>query len=465
MKETEQTQAIAEWATRLIWEDLPPEVVAKAKSCLRDSMACMIGGSQSRSGRIVLEAIRSWGGPPEATLIGHTQKVPARNAAFANATMANALDFDDTLYGHPGSTTIPTALAAAEKWHASGQEFLLAMAVGYEISIRAMALMEPIIPRYRAMWDLGTLQAYGSAAAAARLAGLDADGLANALGLIAGTAPVPLPRKRRYPQEGRSVLKSAYGWTADSSLVAAELSQLGFGGPGHVLDDNLGFWRLRPVERLGIASFVDGLGEKWSILDVEFKPYMACRFLHPVLQGVEELSRRRSFSLQEVRRIQVSSFALLTDEHHYILEPVSETDAQFSVPYTVAAMIRDAGLRPESYSERSLRDPQLLDLAKRVSVDVDPDLEARYPSRLGARVQVELTDGHRDQVYIEHPKGSADQPLGETDLLEKFYALTTPVLGAAHAQELVTAIQKVDLFSDITDFTEQFRVYFRSTDE
>jgi 2-methylcitrate dehydratase PrpD len=442
-----QTETISTWAEGLSWDDLPNEVIQKAKRCLWDFSACLLGGASSTPGKIALRLALEWGGRPEASLAGVGKKVAARHAAFANATLANALDYDDTLHGHPGSTTFPVALAAGEKWNANGREFILSVVLGYELAVRAMSSMEPIIPRYLSMWDLGTLQAFGSAITAARLARLKSSEIANTLGLVSGTAPVPLPRKKRVFGEGRSMLKSAYGWAVDAAIVASEMTIAGFKGPSQALDDNLGFWRLKQD-----VAFTDGLGESWEIINVEFKPYMACRFLHPVLEGVETILQRKPISIEQVRKVDIQSFSLLGDEHHYILNPVSATDAQFSVPYTVAAMLRFGQLIPEAYADSSLKDRDILDLARRVNVTSESGFETAYPERLGARVQLELNDGTRDEVSIEHPKGSKDHPLQDDELQKKLFMMASPLLGEEKTDQLATTIERMEELKNISTF-------------
>jgi 2-methylcitrate dehydratase PrpD len=452
-----ETAAVARWIAELEWEDIPPEVIAQAKRCLIDFLACATGGACSEPGRISASRALHWGGPEEATVIGAQHRVAARHAAFANATMANALDFDDTLFGHPGATTFPAALAAAEKWKRSGKEFVLAVVVGYELSVRAMALLQPLIPRYQAMWDLGTLQAYGAVAAAARLAGCDAAGIANALGLLSGTTPLPLPRKQRYPGEGRSMLKSAYGWATDAAIVAVEMTEGGFSGPGHALDDNMGFWTVAPSDRLEVSSFSEKLGQSWAIMDVAFKPFMACRFIHPVLQGVEEILKQEPIAPEEVEQVEISSFSLLGDEHHYILEPVSGTDAQFSVPFTVAATLLSGGLTPDSYEAHTLRSPEVQALARQVVVNVDPEYEKAYPGRLGAHVRIIGRDGRTRESRIDDPRGTAEQPLTAEALDEKFRSLAEPLLGAGGTDELAVAAETIEELSSIESFTRLLR--------
>lgn len=452
-----ETVAVSSWAADLQWKDLPAEVINQAKRCLLDFLACSIGGAKSEPGRIASDMAIQWEGRGESTVIGESTMVPARHAAFANATMANALDYDDTLFGHPGATTFPAVLAAGEKWRRSGKEVLLAATVGYELSVRTMALLEPLIPRYQSMWDLGTLQAWGATAAAARLARLDAAGVANAIGLISATAPVPLPRKQRYSGEGRSMLKSAYGWAADGAILATELTCRGFTGPGHALDDNMGFWQLAPSERLNIANFSDALGQSWAIRRVAFKPYMACRFIHPVLQAVEEILQQGPLSADSIEKVEVKSFSLLADEHHFIQRPVSGTDAQFSVPFTVAAMLRDGRLMPESYQSGMLRNPEMLRLVDRVEVKVESGFDNAFPERLGAHVRIVQRDGAALEASVDDPKGSDTHLLSDEELAEKFHSLADPSLGHGRARQIWSAVEKLDQMATLDLFMDLLR--------
>lgn len=452
------TAAAAEWIASLKWEEIPQDVIRQAKFCFRDFLACAAGGAQSTPGRICTGAALKWGGPAEATIIGAARCVAGRNAAFANAMMANALDFDDTLHGHPGSTTFSASLAAAEKWHSTGKEFLLAAIIGYEFSVRAVALMKPLVPRYLSVWDCGALQAYGATAAAARLAGLSEKGIANAIGITSGTAPVPLPRKGRYPGEGRSMLKSSHGWAADTAIVSVELTEMGLTGPGHVLDDNMGFWEVVPSKNLGINNFSEKLGDHWAIRQVAFKPYMSCRFIHPVLQGVELLIQRGNIKHENVERVEISSFSLLTDEHHCIMRPVSITDAQFSVPYTVAAMLRGGAVTPESYSDTNLTDSEMLALIDRVCVKVDPEFDAAYPERLGAHVKIISSKGKIEEIRIIDPKGSPQHPMTDEELLHKFESLSAPLVGKEKTNVLVALINRLEELPNLEPFSQLVKV-------
>jgi 2-methylcitrate dehydratase PrpD len=275
--------------------------------------------------------------------------------------------------------------------------------------------------------------------------------------LITGTTIVPHPRKERYPGEGRAMLKSAYGWATDAAIVATEATLEGFKGPGHALDDNMGFWEVKPSNNIGVESFSDQIGKKWSILDVAFKPYPACRFIHPVLQGIQTILQTNVLESEEIQKIEVHSFALLEDEHHSIYRPVSETDALFSVPFTVSAMIFGNGLSGESYSEDMLFDPEVLNLADRVKVYIDENFENAYPNRLGAKVIVNLTNGQSEEAIVENPKGAPSDPMTNDELENKFNELTSVLFGNAKAIEISSAIDHIEQYTSIDKFSRLLR--------
>lgn len=437
------TEEIAAFVADLSPASLPPRVLHAAWRCFRDSLGCILGGARSEPGLSTASLVREMGGAPEATLVLSGIRLPAPLAAFAHATMANALDFDDTLFGHPGATVVPTILAMGEAVGADGPALLTAMVAGYEISARVVACARPLIPRYEAMWDLGTLQTYGAAAAAGKLLGLSTAKLCTTLGLAGATAPVQLGRKpRALADEGRSMIKSAYGWAVHSAILAARLAQRGFTGPAHIFDGTMGFWKMAGAQSPRIEHVTDGLGETFLIEDVQFKPYPACRFLHPVLDGIREIigAGVRGDSVQS---LEVHGFQLLSDEYHNIPRPRSLIDAQFSVPYTAAAMLVDGVLSPDAYAPERLHDRRVLDVVDKVRVTVDPGCDAAYPQRLSAAVAVTTTGGRRIEVRVERPRGDPERPLTEAELEEKFRILADPALGRERADQVADLISRL----------------------
>lgn len=439
------------------YRDLPAPVIETALACVKDSIGCLLGGVDSEPGRHAAALVEEMGGAPQASLARRGVRLPAPLSAFAHATMANAFDFDDTLFGHPGATVVPTALALGEWLGTDGPTLIAAIVAGYEVSARVASCARPIIPRFVAVWDLGTLQTYGVAATAGRLLGLSEQALGHAFGLAGATGPVPLGRKPRAPaDEGRSMVKSAYGWAAFSGILAARLAQEGFTGPPRIFDGTMGFWDMGASQSARIRDITDGLGRRFVIEDVQFKPYPACRFIHPVLDGIRDVLNR-GVHAATVAEVDVRGFRLLADEYHNIPRPGSVTDAQFSVPYCVAAMLVDGALSPAAFAPERLRDTRLLAVADRVRVGVDPEFDGLFPATQGAAVGVTTVDGSRFEIRVDGARGGPQRPLSSAELDEKFMMLAVPALGSQGARLVSRLIDEMPQAREVTPLADLLR--------
>lgn len=437
------TEELAAWVCALAPADVSDEAWAAAERCLLDHLGCAVGGAGFEAGAAALSYIEAQGAPGPCTVFGSTERVSARDAVFANAASANALDFDDTYHGHPGATVWPAALAAGEVEDADGRTLLLGAIVGYEITIRLMARLQPLLARYEQAWDLGTVQTFGAAAAYAKIRGSSPEELANAWAIASASAPVPLGRKPRVPGPGglgiRSMIKSAYGWAVAAAVTAVDIGAHGMCGPTGALEAPMGLWG-HPDTAAGDADLADGLGEEWLVTEVEHKPYMACRFIHASIEALERAVDGDWPHPSEIAGVQVEAHSLLADEHHAIPSPENPTEAIFSVPHVLASLITDAGgLGPSTYRRDRLEDPELQRLRDRVSVVVDPEIDALFPTEQVARVTVSEEGGRTRSAEVRVPKGSADRPLSAAELRTKFDLLVAPTLGAAGAERAAAA--------------------------
>ncbi|MDQ7849515.1 MAG: hypothetical protein RB148_04475, partial [Armatimonadota bacterium] len=257
-------------------------------------------------------------------------------------------------------------------------------------------------------------------------------------------------------EQGRSMVKSAYGWTVHSAILAARLAQRGFTGPAQIFDGTMGFWEMGAAATPRIAHLTDRLGETYLLEEVQFKPYPACRFLHPVLDGIRNLLAI-GVRGEAVRGVEVRGFSLLQDEYHNISRPRSPTDAQFSVPYTVAVMLLDGRLGPDAFTPERLTDSRTLALADRVRVTVDPDFEAAYPQQLGAAVTITVTDGRSLEARVDRPRGDPGRPLTEEELREKFHLLSEPALGRDRTMALGALIDALPELDSVRSLTALLR--------
>ncbi len=210
------TEALVQFIATTRLERLSAGVVEQANRCVLDAVGCAVAGSVTDIGVRIGDLVVSAGGAPEATVLGRRGiRVPASAAALANGTATNALDFDDTLLGHPGATVIPTVLALAEASQSPGAAMLAAVVVGYEVCARLVACLSPVGGRFTRIWDTATLQTFGAASAAASLLGLAESQIHAALGIAAATHAALAAS----PGEYHGLIR---GWMGDLGRVIAE---------------------------------------------------------------------------------------------------------------------------------------------------------------------------------------------------------------------------------------------------
>jgi len=447
------TQKLVDFVIGLRYEDLPPNVVETAKLCLLDSLGCGLAGHRTELGRIILEQVKEMGGARQATLLGDGTKVPCAQAAFANSAMTNALDYDETFenLGHPGSTLIPAAMAVGEHLGVSGRKLIEAMVAAYEVSIRIGASIQPSPERWREVWFVGTWHTFGAVAAAGKLLGLDSMQLANAFGIAGATSPVPTGGPNAWGPRPQTWVKEPTAWPAHAGVLAAQLAKRGFRGNRAVLDGEHGFWRMAGSDHCDFDAMVEGLGQVYKISDISFKPYPSCRWIHSTLDAVKELVERNRLSPEQVKQIIVRSFPQhVTDLTDY--EPVTLVDAEMSTPYGIAMVLMGVKPGPIWFDDRNLRDPNVLSLTKRVTVEIDDEATRIFfdDHRMVSTVEIWTQDGLKMTARKEYAKGDPKYPMSKDELLEKFRALATQILAGNKVKKLVRIVQAIENSSDIS---------------
>jgi 2-methylcitrate dehydratase PrpD len=338
--------------------------------------------------------------------------------------------------GHPGAAVIPTALVVAETARASGQEFLTAIVAGYEI---AMRISISRVSDYKAQhYSTGIWGVFGSAAAAAKLLNLDRQALQHAFGIAAAHGPFPPGGAFLHD----SMVKEVIGWAGAVGCSAAFLAREGFAGPEDVLDKS---------GRYETAQLVEELDKEYAILKTYFKPYASCRWSHPAIDGVLELVRERGLRPGEVAEIHVEGFQECTRLLDYA--PASTVAAQYSIPFSVALALSRGRIGPGELTETNIRDRELLRLAQRVRVSVDPGLDRLFPEKAVARVTIHTSRG-AFTTTVEYPKGNPENPLSDAELAGKFRSLTVEVVGEERSAELEVAIDHLEQMDNVKHLAE-----------
>lgn len=434
------TQNVADFIRRTNYADLPADVAEITKTAVLDHVGVMLAARDDKSVAAVAKLVRALGGRADATLLDRGGKVPVASAAMVGAVMAGTMDLDDGAFRpvghltHAGRVIIPSVLAVAEYVNASGRQLLEAVAIGYEVSLRAGWLIrdwgEELTPA-------GMVAGYGAAAATGKLIGLDAACLAHALGIAEAHCLHP---SRALFINSHAMTKDSCGWGAMTGITAALLAEAGFEGPATLFD--LPDYNQEPLETLG---------DDWETRRLYFKPYPSCRNNHAAVGGLIDLMREHQLTADAIKSITVGVAKWPAGTTAYY-RPKNTWDAQFSIPYAVGVAAVDGDLGPDQIAESRLTDPYVLAQADKVTVAVDAEAEAAWPGSLPGRVNLETVGGRRYEVYVPFPKGDPENPLTETELSDKFLKLVTPVLGGERATALLELLKRLEGEADYGEF-------------
>lgn len=453
--EATMARRLAEFADAVTFERLPPAVAWSVKQRLLDSLGISLAASAFGLGDGVAAMAAAWGGSRESSVVGRARRCPAPNAALVNGTLAHSLDFDDTHLPsvlHPSASVIPACLAVAELACATGSETLAAMAVGIELTVRiGMGGYLPdegsvfFVRGWHATSICGTL---GAAAAAAKLLGLGAEGIAHALGIAASMGAGVIEANR----SGGTVKRLHCGWAAHAGVTAALLVKNGFTGPPTVFEGRFGFYRAYLEDHHDLAAVVEGLGARWELPGIFFKPYPANHYTHAGIDAALAIrAELGGLDSDEVERIDLGGAAAalrtIGEPREEKIHPRSGYHAQFSGPFTVAAALLGGGglgVSFDDFTDERARDPLRLALAEKVHTFVDADCDQLFPRQFPAVLRVTLKNGRVLERRVMETRGGPGNPLSDDELRLKFQINARHALSPEGTLRLADAVFALD---------------------
>src|SRR3954470_15682904 len=387
-----ETVELARYAAALRYEDLPAEVVAGAKDAIIDTMAACICGSALPWSRIIIDYAERTGPGGASRILGRGTAVQAPAAALANGALAHAFELDSLTRpgagAHPGATVLPPALAIAQQQAGiSGQSLIAAFVAGNEIMIR-IGRATGHTNEARGFHAPGTTGPFGAAVACGHLLGLDADKMANAIGLAGSLAGGLLEFAKG---DGGMVKRLHLGRASEAGVLAASLAASGFAGPRTVLEGEFGFLRVFCTE-FDEGHLTRNLGRDYVTLSTVLKRYPVHATAHAAVRAVRDLQTEHGFAGSDVEAITVTGNKRMV-ERHAIAEPADLMLAQYSIPFCVALALFREARDPESYDESALNDPQIRGLTRRVKLV--PEAGGGGHGAMGSTVTLVLADGRR----------------------------------------------------------------------
>jgi 2-methylcitrate dehydratase PrpD len=419
------TKEVAEFAVSAQLGDIPAAVVEQGKRSLLDGLGLAVAGSVTETALIPAGIIGSYGQlTPEATALGSGQKWPARFAAFMNGLAIHAHDYDDTqlairpdrVYGlltHPTAPVLPSCLALVERSDGTGEDLLLGYLIGVEVATK---LAEAINPRH---YDSGfhataTLGTIGSAAGAARIAGLTPERTAVALGLAATQAAGV--------RENFGTMTKPFhaGRAAEAAVFAVELAAAGFSAAPNVLEARRGYLNAAGGG-YDPTAIHNQLGSPWTFENpgVSIKPHPSGSLTHPGMGALLDLIIAEDIRPEDVTRVTIGTNRHMPNAliHH---RPTNELEAKFSMEFCAAILLieRRAGLA--EFVDDVVNRDDVRRMIEKVEFGVAPEAESAGYNNMTTIITVELADGRRFETRSAFGKGSPQNPMTDAELIVKF---------------------------------------------
>ena len=448
MSESSQSalqRQLAQFIVATPYAALPDKLLSRLKWSLLDSLGCGLYGSRTEWAGMVSRFAASQGSGNACLWGSRQQRVSPTSAVLANATMIHSFEIDDVHFGsrsHPGSVTIPVALALIDDGlRVSGRELLCALAVGYEMLARVGAC-QGVSSFNRGWHPTGTAGVFAATATAARLLGLDAAQCVHALG-IAGAMPAGLMAA----QYGAMVKRFYAGHGAWVGLTAALLARDGLTGIEDVFDAEYGGYPKALSDEVSLPALTDGLGERYGADTIGYKFFSCVGTNHTALEAVHGLIRDHAIDWRRVQEVHVSTSEYQVLHSGWEYKPSTVMAAQMNMQYCIAVQLMQGAAFVDQFKEELLADPDLLALARRVVVETDAAQDHKDRT---ARVRITLQDGSVLSAACSAARGHPLNPPTYADIEQKFMLLAGKVIPAEQCRQLSGLVSDIETQADLS---------------
>ena len=405
------------------WDDLPSEVRERIKGCFVDLTGALITGSRSDQFRAGLRLAEDAFGLGTVPVVGSDKTFTFIGAAAAMGHSSNAYDIDDghnLIRAHPGTSIVGPILAAALEKNAMRNEFLAALLMGYEVTIRSgVAIMD----HYSNPHSSGTFAPTGIAAGVGRLYGFTKAQLNNCLSVAEFNAPlVDGSRSVGYP----SMNKDGVPFGAMIGALAVREQLAGFTGNKNLLESEK------------YSYLIDDLGENYEVMNLYFKPYSCCRWAHPAIDACLMLMGDNGIRSEDIESVRIETFLKAT--HLSTIVPATADEAQYNIAYPVAAAIVHGDFGIAQVHETAVPDSAAVKMMEKLSFAEDPSLTAQFPAHRICRAVITTQDGKKYTSPELEPRGEACENIGLDWLCKKFRRVTCPVFAKAGQDRVLEMI-------------------------
>ncbi|UGV24236.1 MmgE/PrpD family protein [Rhodopseudomonas boonkerdii] len=447
-----ETATLAAYVASLKFDDIPQEVLERAKCLILDYLGSTIRArSEAESTPSLLKMLEtlSLDGKGGSTVFGDSKTWTPAVAALLNGALGHSLDFDDTHADsslHPSAPVVPAAFAVGEMVDASGKDVLTAIVAGYEVCCRLGNALDPTSHYAKGFHPTATAGTYGAAAAAGKLFGLSKKQLISAFGVSGSQAAGSL----QFLVNGAWNKRYQVGAAAMNGVIAATLARNAFIGATESVEGKHGLLVGYSDDAHPEKATAD-LGSVYETMKIGVKPYPSCRYTHAAIDTLIAMRREHNLTPEQVKRVEIGlhrNGITLTGDAATKRHPTSIVGGQFSMFFTGALALDQGSFGWDDY--KRLGDTAIDRLADRFDVVQDERLEGkRHP--FGARVSIHTEDGVHERIAPD-PSGEPDSFPDATAMQQKFLQLARPVLDK-RADTFADAILTLEQFDRVTTAT------------
>ncbi|MEV0410528.1 MmgE/PrpD family protein [Streptomyces sp. NPDC050448] len=452
------TGRLATWLAATSLDDIPAAVRERAAHLVLDGLGCALIGAQLPWSQVAVEAVASLEGAGTSPVIGWGRTTSAPGAAVLNGTFIQGFELDDYFPRaplHSASLVLPALLSTASQMRkVTGEEFLRATVLGFEVGPRVGFALHGSQMLSRGWHSGSVFGTHAAAAAAGTLRGLDAAALEDALGLAA-TQSAGLMAAQYEAMSKRM----HHGFASRNGFYAAGLAAAGYTGIKRVFERPYGGFLSTFGEGHDpdAAQITRDLGERWMTEQITVKIHAAMGGLHPAIDAALGLASDHRITSQDVEAVTIAVPEAIY--HHGWWQPdrpLTTIGAQMNIGYAVAVALLDGQVRPEQFHDARIDADDVWELIARTTVVLEN--EAQDPSwkepGYNTRVTLTLRDGTVLTSALHQPHGGPDDPLTNTEIREKYRALTSRVVDRERSAEIERIVLGIEEQTDLAPLIE-----------
>jgi 2-methylcitrate dehydratase PrpD len=423
---------------------LPPDVVEKAKHHILDTFAAIVSGSELPPGKAALALARAQAGRPVATVVGSSILTGPMDAALVNGVLAHSDETDDShgpSQSHPGASIVPAALALGEEAGSSGERYLRAVTLGYDIGTRLTMALDAIAFRNDSRRSTHAYAGnFGSAAAAGCIAGLTAQQMRWLLDYASQQAAGYAIWERDTDHIEKGFVFA--GMPARNGVTAALLVRSGWNGVDDVFSGDDNFFQVN-APKGNPSALIDKLGERYEIVNTDIKKWTVGTPIQAPLDAIENIRKKRPFEADAVKAVTVR----LAPSVGSVVDNRDIPD--ICLQHMVAVMLLDKTASfKAAHDKPRMKDAAVLRQRSKVKYVPDAALTRLLPARV-AIVEVALDDGTQLSDRVEAVRGTVRNPMPRSEVVDKAKDLMSPVLGGANTGKLIDALLALETVKDI----------------